>query len=40
MLRAVSLLLVLACAAAACGAVSPASGPPAYGDGRGNGGNN
>ena len=34
--HAILLLLALACAAAACGAVTPASGPPTYGDGRGN----
>jgi hypothetical protein len=33
------LLLVLACAAAGCGVVSPASGPPTYGDGRDRGNN-
>ena len=38
LLRAVLLPLVLACAAAACGAVTPASGPPSYGDGRDRGG--
>ena len=36
LLRAVLLPLALAYAAAACGAVTPASGPPTYGDGRGN----
>ncbi len=38
LLRAAALLpvLALACAVAACGAVTPASGPPTYGDGRGN----
>lgn len=39
MLRAALLLLSVACAGAAgCGAVTPASGPPAYGDGRDRGG--
>jgi len=38
LLRAV-LLLTLACTAAACGAVTPASGPPTYGSTGGNGGN-
>jgi hypothetical protein len=28
--------LILACVAAGCGVVTPASGPPTYGDGRGN----
>lgn len=39
LLRAALFPLALACAAAACGAVTPASGPPTYGDGRGNGSN-
>ncbi len=34
-IRAVLLPFVLACTTAACGVVSPASGPPTYGDGRG-----
>ncbi|WP_343896456.1 hypothetical protein [Craurococcus roseus] len=36
LLRAALFPLALACAASACGAVVPASGPPTYGDGRGN----
>ena len=34
-----ALVLALVAAATACGAVTPASGPPTYGDGRGNGSN-
>ncbi len=36
LLRAALLPLVLIFAATACGAITPASGPPTYGDGRGN----
>jgi hypothetical protein len=30
-----AVLLAIACVVAACGVVTPASGPPTYGDGRG-----
>jgi hypothetical protein len=37
-LRATLPLLLVLAGAAACGAVTPASGPPTYGDGRDRGG--
>ncbi len=36
-LRATTLLLAVAFALAACGVVTPASGPPTYGNGRSHG---